>query len=111
MPGLGAAARSYLLTLLATVGQVSARTALKFGPLSSRLCFCPAGLAPLPMTVTLAERTVQAPGCKPWKTPGKGEEQLVFCTLREGFGGVFPSCLRGSSPAQQTPPLPHQSTA
>lgn len=44
----GRSSAIFLLTLLAGLGQVSARTAWQLGPLSSRLCFFPSGLALLP---------------------------------------------------------------
>lgn len=101
MPGLGAPARSYLLTLLAGVGQVSARTALRLGPLSSRLCFFPSGLASSPSSLTLAEKTPRFL-LQILEVSREGYSRI----LRGGVLGGFPSCLLLSKPCpSHTNPL------
>lgn len=98
----GSTSAIYLLTLLAGVGQVSASTALRLGPLSSRLCFFPSGLASSPSSLTLAEKTPRF-------------LLQILDVSREGYSRILRGGVLGElsfvSPPQQTLPLSHQSAA
>lgn len=108
----GRSSAVFLLTLLVGLGQISVRTAWQLGPLSSRLCFFPSGLALLPMPVPLAER--ESAGSWLPVLEASREEQGTKWYLRtlcgRGCGESFLRVSPGHLLAQQYLLLSHRST-